>query len=68
MPILLTYRYLYVDIKAIWLPKLKIAHAIGKAVWDQVGDIADVCLLHRLQAYPSIGSAGSLSLVMYFTD
>jgi hypothetical protein len=30
------------------LPELKIAHAIGKAVWDQVSDIPDVISIDRL--------------------
>ena len=30
------------------LPKLKIAHVIGKAVWDQEGDIRDVISIGRL--------------------
>jgi hypothetical protein len=30
------------------LPKLKIAHVIGKAVWDQGGDIRDVISVGKL--------------------
>jgi hypothetical protein len=30
------------------LPKLKIAHIIGKAVWDQRGDIRDVISIGKL--------------------
>jgi predicted CoA-binding protein len=30
------------------LPKLKIAHIIGKAVWDQKGDIRDVISIGKL--------------------
>jgi c-di-GMP-related signal transduction protein len=30
------------------LPKLKIAHIIGKAVWDQGGDIRDVISIGKL--------------------
>jgi c-di-GMP-related signal transduction protein len=30
------------------LPKLKIAHVIGKAVWDQGGDIRDVISIGKL--------------------
>jgi hypothetical protein len=30
------------------LPKLKIAHVIGKAVWDQRGDIRDVISIGKL--------------------
>jgi hypothetical protein len=30
------------------LPKLKIAHVIGKAVWDQKGDIRDVISIGKL--------------------
>ena len=31
-----------------YLPKLKIAHVIGKAVWDQRRDIRDVILIGKL--------------------
>jgi hypothetical protein len=30
------------------LPKLKIAHVIGKAVWEQGGDIRDVISIGKL--------------------
>jgi hypothetical protein len=30
------------------LPKLKIAHLIGKAVWNQIGDIRDVISIGKL--------------------
>ena len=30
------------------LPKLKIAHVIGKAVWEQRGDIRDVISIGKL--------------------
>ncbi|MGB8936833.1 MAG: hypothetical protein WCC17_17210, partial [Candidatus Nitrosopolaris sp.] len=30
------------------MPKLKIAHVIGKAVWDQSGDIRDVISIGKL--------------------
>ena len=30
------------------LPKLKIVHIIGKAVWDQRGDIRDVISIGKL--------------------
>jgi len=30
------------------MPKLKIAHMIGKAVWDQKGDILDVISIGKL--------------------
>ena len=30
------------------MPKLKIAHVIGKAVWDQKGDIRDVISIGKL--------------------
>jgi hypothetical protein len=30
------------------LPKLKIAHVIGKAVWGQGGDIRDIILIGKL--------------------
>src|SRR5215467_5478732 len=39
-------QFLEVSIKV--LPKLKIAHVIGKAVWDQRGDIRDVISIGKL--------------------
>ena len=39
-------RFLEVSVKV--LPKLKIAHVIGKAVWDQEGDIRDVISIGKL--------------------
>jgi MoxR-like ATPase len=39
-------QFLEVSVKV--LPKLKIAHVIGKAVWDQRGDIRDVISIGRL--------------------
>jgi hypothetical protein len=39
-------QFLEVSIKV--LPKLKIVHAIGKAVWDQRGDIRDVISIGKL--------------------
>jgi MoxR-like ATPase len=39
-------QFLEVSIKV--LPKLKIAHVIGKAVWEQRGDIRDVISIGRL--------------------
>src|SRR5215813_7185444 len=39
-------QFLQVSTKA--LPKLKIAHVIGKAVWDQRGDIRDVIAIGKL--------------------
>jgi MoxR-like ATPase len=39
-------QFLEVSIKV--LPKLKIAHVIGKAVWDQSGDIRDVISIGKL--------------------
>jgi MoxR-like ATPase len=38
----------FLDVAAKVLPKLKIAHAIGKAVWDQRGDIRDVISIGKL--------------------
>ncbi|MFY9796689.1 MAG: hypothetical protein WBF33_32625 [Candidatus Nitrosopolaris sp.] len=38
--------FLEVSIKV--LPKLKIAHVIGKVVWDQGGDIRDVISIGKL--------------------
>jgi hypothetical protein len=39
-------QFLEVSIKV--LPKLKIVHIIGKAVWDQGGDIRDVMSIGKL--------------------
>jgi replication-associated recombination protein RarA len=39
-------QFLEVSVKV--LPKLKIAHIIGKAVWDQKGDIRDVISIEKL--------------------
>jgi hypothetical protein len=39
-------QFLEVSMKV--LPKLKIAHVIGKAVWDQGGDIRDVISIGKL--------------------
>jgi hypothetical protein len=39
---------LYVCVSTKVLPKLKIAHIIGKAVWDQRGDIRDVISIGKL--------------------
>ena len=39
-------QFLEVSVKV--LPKLKIAHVIGKAVWDQGGDIRDVIPIGKL--------------------
>jgi MoxR-like ATPase len=39
-------QFLKVSVKV--LPKLKIAHVIGKAVWDQRGDIRDVISIGKL--------------------
>jgi Holliday junction DNA helicase RuvB len=39
-------QFLEVSVKV--LPKLKIAHVIGKAVWDQRGDIRDVISIGKL--------------------
>jgi hypothetical protein len=38
--------FLQVSVKV--LPKLKIAHVIGKAVWNQGGDIRDVISIGKL--------------------
>jgi MoxR-like ATPase len=38
----------FLEVSAKVLPKLKIAHVIGKAVWDQRGDIRDVISIGRL--------------------
>jgi hypothetical protein len=38
----------FLDVSAKVLPKLKIAHVIGKAVWDQGGDIRDVISISKL--------------------
>jgi hypothetical protein len=39
-------QFLEVSVKV--LPKLKIAHVIGKAVWDHRGDIRDVISIGKL--------------------
>ena len=39
-------QFLEVSVKV--LPKLKIAHVIGKAIWDQRGDIRDVISIGKL--------------------
>ena len=38
----------FIEISVKVLPKLKIAHVIGKAVWDQGGDIRDVIPIGKL--------------------
>ena len=38
----------FLEVSAKVLPKLKIAHIIGKAVWDQKGDIRDVISIGKL--------------------
>jgi hypothetical protein len=38
----------FIEISAKVLPKLKITHVIGKAVWDQGGDIRDVISIGKL--------------------
>ena len=38
----------FLEISVKVLPKLKIAHVIGKAVWDQRGDIRDVISIGKL--------------------
>jgi replication-associated recombination protein RarA len=38
----------FLEVSAKVLPKLKIAHVIGKAVWDQGGDIRDVISIGKL--------------------
>jgi holliday junction DNA helicase RuvB len=38
----------FLEVSARVLPKLKIAHLIGKAVWDQRGDIRDVISIGKL--------------------
>ena len=38
----------FIEVSAKVLPKLKIAHVIGKAVWDQRGDIRDVISIGKL--------------------
>jgi MoxR-like ATPase len=38
----------FLEVSAKVLPKLKIAHIIGKAVWDQGGDIRDVISIGKL--------------------
>ena len=38
----------FLEVSAKVLPKLKIAHVIGKAVWEQRGDIRDVISIGKL--------------------
>jgi MoxR-like ATPase len=38
----------FLEVSAKVLPKLKIAHVIGKAVWDRRGDIRDVISIGKL--------------------
>jgi hypothetical protein len=38
----------FIEVSAKVLPRLKIAHVIGKAVWDQRGDIRDVISIGKL--------------------
>ena len=38
----------FLQVSAKVLPKLKIAHVIGKAVWDKGGDIRDVISIGKL--------------------
>jgi hypothetical protein len=38
----------FLEVSVNVLPKLKIAHVIGKAVWDQRGDIRDVISIGKL--------------------
>jgi c-di-GMP-related signal transduction protein len=38
----------FLEASAKVLPELKIAHVIGKAVWDQKGDIRDVISIVKL--------------------
>ncbi|HYA83873.1 MAG TPA: hypothetical protein VEH06_10555, partial [Candidatus Bathyarchaeia archaeon] len=38
----------FIEVSAKVLPKLKIASFIGKAVWDQKGDIRDVISIGKL--------------------
>jgi hypothetical protein len=38
----------FIEVSAKVLPKLKIAHVVGKAVWDQRGDIRDVISIGKL--------------------
>ncbi|MGA9153550.1 MAG: hypothetical protein WBZ36_23470 [Candidatus Nitrosopolaris sp.] len=38
----------FLEVSATVLPKLKIAHVIGKAVWDRGGDIRDVISIGKL--------------------
>jgi len=38
----------FLEVSSKVLPKLKIAHVIGKAVWDQRGDIRDVISIGKL--------------------
>jgi hypothetical protein len=38
----------FLEVSVNVLPKLKIAHVIGKAVWEQRGDIRDVISIGKL--------------------
>jgi hypothetical protein len=38
----------FLEVSAKVLPKLKIAHVLGKAVWDQGGDIRDIISIGKL--------------------
>jgi hypothetical protein len=38
----------FIEVSGKVLPKLKIANVIGKAVWDQRGDIRDVISIGKL--------------------
>ncbi|MFZ0511114.1 MAG: hypothetical protein WAM14_05875, partial [Candidatus Nitrosopolaris sp.] len=38
----------FLEVSVQVLPKLKIAHVIGKAVWDQGGDIRDAISIGKL--------------------
>ena len=38
----------FIEVSVKVLPKLKIAHVIGKAIWDQRGDIRDVISVGKL--------------------
>jgi hypothetical protein len=42
------YRGTILEVSAKVLPKLKIAHVIGKALWDQGGDIRNVISIGKL--------------------
>jgi hypothetical protein len=46
LPLYSEEQFLEVSVKV--LPKLKIAHVIGKAVWDQRGDIRVVISIGKL--------------------